>query len=80
MHNPYQNAVAQLKQVARLLQIDKETVDKLKIPQRLIKKTLQVKMDNGKVKSFAAWRSEHMMPGDRLREASDSILMSAKRK
>jgi glutamate dehydrogenase/leucine dehydrogenase len=59
MANPYKNALEQLNQVAKILNLDKKTVDKLKKPKNLIKKTLIVKMDSGKEKKFQAFRSQH---------------------
>ena len=59
MQNPYKNAVKQLEQIAKILKLDKNTVEKLKFPEKLIKKNLKVKMDNGKTKTFKAFRSQH---------------------
>src|SRR3989344_5549972 len=55
----YDQAVEQLEKVARLGGWDKKIVDRLKEPERVIRKTLKVKMDDGKVKNFKAWRSQH---------------------
>ncbi len=55
----YQQAVDQLTAVAKVAGWDARTVKRLKEPERVIKKTLKVKMDDGKVKSLKAWRSEH---------------------
>ena len=57
--NLYTNAKKQLYQAAELLKIDAKTVKLLEKPQRVIKKTLRVKMDNGKFRSFRAFRSQH---------------------
>jgi len=59
MSNPYINAVKQLEQVAKILELEKKTVEKLKKPENLIKKTLAVKLDSGKTKKFRAFRSQH---------------------
>lgn len=59
MNNPYQNAVAQLENIAKILKLDKKVVDKLKVPQKLIKAKLKVKMDSGKIATFLAFRSQH---------------------
>lgn len=59
MSNPYKNALKQLEEVARILKLDKKTVEKLKYPQNLIKADLKVKMDSGKTQTFKAFRSQH---------------------
>ncbi|MCZ7385567.1 MAG: hypothetical protein O8C63_12585 [Candidatus Methanoperedens sp.] len=59
MNNPYQNAIKQLEQVGKILHLEKKIVDKLKVPQNLVKGKLKVRMDNGKVKTFLAFRSQH---------------------
>ncbi|MFC1711665.1 Glu/Leu/Phe/Val dehydrogenase [Patescibacteria group bacterium] len=59
MSNPYKNAISQLEQVAKVLKLDKKTVEKLKFPKNLVKADLKVKMDNGKIKTFKAFRSQH---------------------
>lgn len=59
MNNPYQNAVKQLEAVTKYIEIDKEILEQLKSPKRVIKADLKVKMDNGKTKVFKAFRSQH---------------------
>ena len=59
MLDPYKNAVRQLEQVAKVLELEKKTVEKLKKPENLIKKTLAVKLDSGKTEKFKAFRSQH---------------------
>jgi len=59
MSNPYKNAVKQLEQIAKILKLDKKTVNQLKKPKKLIKADLKVKMDNGRTKTFKAFRSQH---------------------
>jgi len=58
-NDPFTNAQIQLKSVAKHIEIDKKTLRKLMNPDRVGKKTLSIKMDNGKKKSFKAFRSEH---------------------
>ncbi|MFH2021775.1 MAG: Glu/Leu/Phe/Val dehydrogenase [Patescibacteria group bacterium] len=66
MSDPHQNAVAQLEVVAKLL-VDqyqdkkrfKQVIEKLKTPDRVIEGQLKVKMDNGQVRQFKAFRSQH---------------------
>jgi glutamate dehydrogenase/leucine dehydrogenase len=59
MSNPYKNAVFQLQQVAGLLNLNEEVVEILSKPNKLLKTELEVKMDDGKVKKFKAYRSQH---------------------
>ncbi len=59
MNNSYKAAVEQLEDVAKLLQLDRKVVKRLEQPDRIIRKKLSVKMDNGKVREFVAFRSQH---------------------
>ncbi|MBI4034914.1 MAG: Glu/Leu/Phe/Val dehydrogenase [Candidatus Chisholmbacteria bacterium] len=59
MDNPYQDAVGQLQRVGNLLNLDKWVVDKLAIPDRVIKKQLEIELNSGKKKKFLAFRSQH---------------------
>ncbi len=59
MSNPYKNAVKQLENVAKLIDIKKEILEELKYPKKIIKVDLRVKMDSGKYKTFKAFRSQH---------------------
>jgi glutamate dehydrogenase (NAD(P)+) len=59
MSNPYKNAVKQLERVAGYLDIDKKTLEQLKSPKKLIQVDLKIKMDDGKIKTFKAFRCQH---------------------
>ncbi len=66
MSNPHKNAIKQLETVATVLRKSyKDTeafdaaIEQLKTPDRVIKGQLRIKMDNGKVKTFQAFRSQH---------------------
>lgn len=66
MSNPHQNAITQLETVAAVLRPsyeDKESfdaaIDQLKTPDRVIEGKLRIRMDDGKVKTFQAYRSQH---------------------
>ncbi|GIK84172.1 MAG: glutamate dehydrogenase [Patescibacteria group bacterium] len=66
MSNPHQNAITQLETVAAVLRQsyeDKESfdaaIDQLKTPDRVIEGKLRIRMDDGKVKTFQAYRSQH---------------------
>lgn len=56
MPNTFQNITKQVKQVAALLKLDKATIKKLITPQRVLFKEIPVKLDNGKVEKFSAYR------------------------
>jgi len=58
-NNPYQNAVKQLETVAKYINLQGRTLEELKCPKRVIKADLRVKMDDGKIKTFKAFRLQH---------------------
>ncbi len=65
-HDPHQNALIQLRKVAQILekQFENKTqlakaVKKLETPDKVLEGELSVKMDDGKVKKFKAFRSQH---------------------
>ncbi len=57
--DPYANAVAQLKEIAELLNLDQEIVAKLTVPDHFYQTELEIVMDSGEKKKFSAYRSEH---------------------
>ncbi|MBU2051855.1 Glu/Leu/Phe/Val dehydrogenase [Patescibacteria group bacterium] len=59
LNDPFTNAQKQIDAVAKHLKIDKSTLTKLKTPDRVLKADLKIKLDNGKVQTFKAFRSEH---------------------
>src|SRR3989344_8752933 len=66
MASAFENAKKQIDDVSSLLSSDypdakrfKKAIEILKNPQKVHKKVLSVKMDNGKTKSFQAFRSQH---------------------
>ncbi len=59
MNNPYQNAVKQLETVAKFIEIDKKILEQLKSPKKVHKADLKIKLDNGKMVTFKAFRSQH---------------------
>jgi glutamate dehydrogenase/leucine dehydrogenase len=59
MSSPYQNAIKQLESVAKQINIDKKILEQLKSPDKVIRADLKVKMDDGKFKTFKAFRSQH---------------------
>ena len=66
MNTAFDNAKSQLDKVVKLLEKDYQdkhqfnsAIAKLKTPQNFLQKKLIVKLDNGKTRSFQAYRSEH---------------------
>lgn len=57
--DPHQNAVEQLQEVARLIDLDKHLVERLTEPDRFIKLTFPVRLDNGSIRIFTGFRSQH---------------------
>jgi len=57
--NPYQIAIEQLGNVAKIINLDAGILEMLKVPQRVTTVQVPVKMDNGEVKVFIGHRSQH---------------------
>lgn len=58
MQNPYQNAMAQLEKVSRLKNFGDDFISRLKQPDRDIRISIPVKMDDGSLKIFEGYRVE----------------------
>ena len=66
MASAYENAKKQIDSIASILVEEyedkrkfKKAIELLKTPQRVLKKKISIRLDNGKVKSFQAYRSQH---------------------
>ncbi|MDP2860992.1 MAG: Glu/Leu/Phe/Val dehydrogenase [bacterium] len=57
--NPFTNAQEQLRGAAEILKLLPETLAVLSIPKRILEVNFPVKMDNGKIKMFKGFRSQH---------------------
>ncbi|MFB6367592.1 Glu/Leu/Phe/Val dehydrogenase [Paenibacillus elgii] len=57
--NPFKIAQRQIEHAASLLSLPKEVVEILKHPKRVLSVTFPVKMDNGQVRVFEGYRSQH---------------------
>lgn len=57
--NPFKIAQRQIEHAASLLNLPKEAVEILKHPKRVLSVTFPVKMDNGEVRVFEGYRSQH---------------------
>lgn len=59
MNNPFQNAIIQLNKVAKLKNLDQEFVARMSVPNRDIRISIPVKMDDGTTKIFEGYRVEY---------------------
>lgn len=58
-NNPYEIFLRQLEKGAKVLKIEKDVVEVLKEPERVLEVSIPVRMDDGSVRIFKGWRSEH---------------------
>ena len=56
MPNPYQNAMTQLEKVSKIKNFGDEFIQRLQQPNRDIRFSIPVKMDNGAIKIFEGYR------------------------
>lgn len=59
MADPFQNALKQLNQAAKLIHLDSSILEILKKPQRSLYFALPIKMDNGKIRVFEGYRVQY---------------------
>jgi glutamate dehydrogenase len=59
MNDPYTNALKQLSEVAKLLHLSQDEVNVLSVPERFIRVSIPLEMDDGSVKVFIGFRSQH---------------------
>ncbi len=57
--DPWKNALKQLDDAAKILKLDSGVQDMLGTPKKVLTVALPVKMDNGKIKVFTGFRSQH---------------------
>lgn len=57
--NAFQNAMSQLDKAAKIIGLDKEVHEYLKIPDRVIQVKVPVKMDSGELKFFEGYRVQY---------------------
>ncbi len=58
-NNPFLTAQKQIDLASKYLEIDHDLVEILKEPQRVVEVALPIRMDNGKIKIFRGFRSQH---------------------
>jgi len=59
MQNPFQNAMEQLEKVTKVKNFDKEFISRLLAPDRDVRISIPVKMDDGSIKIFEGYRVEY---------------------
>jgi len=59
MNNPWTSSKKQLKQVAKIIDLDRNILKNLSQPDRVLCFSLPIKLDNGKTKKFLGFRSQH---------------------
>jgi len=57
--NFYENTLINMQKAAKVMKLDKETLDVLSHPKRTLMATLPVRMDDGQMKYFDAFRVQH---------------------
>lgn len=57
--NAYDNAMRQLEKASRIMNLDKDVLAKLSSPERIVMASLPVKMDDGSLKIFQAYRVQY---------------------
>jgi len=57
--NPYEIFLEQLERASKVLKLREDVVEMLKHPERVIEVSIPVKMDDGSIKVFTGWRSQH---------------------
>jgi len=59
MNNPFENAQKQIEKVTKHLKIDKDILEQLMWPQRILEVHFPVEMDDGSKRMFTGFRSQH---------------------
>ncbi len=59
MHNPFENAMAQLAKAAQIANFDKEFIARMQVPNRDIRFSIPVVMDDGTLQIFEGYRVEY---------------------
>lgn len=58
-NNPFENAIAQLEQAAKIANLDRNAVERLKNPDRYVEVSIPLMLDSGSQKIFTGFRSQH---------------------
>lgn len=57
--NPYHNALIQLEKAAGVLKVNKDILEILKVPKRILRVFIPVRMNDGSIKNFEGFRVQH---------------------
>jgi len=57
--NPYQSALTQLETAAKVLKVNGDILEILKVPKRILRVFIPVRMDDGSIKNFEGFRVQH---------------------
>lgn len=57
--NPFESALKQLDKACNVLQVNKDTLNILRFPQKMLLFSIPVKMDDGRIKVFGGYRVQH---------------------
>lgn len=58
-NNPFENAQEQLRKAAKIIALEDDILEQLLEPMRILEVSIPVRMDNGKMKVFKGFRSQH---------------------
>ena len=59
MSSPFANAMSQLDKAAKIIGLEKNIHEQLRQPKRMLTVSIPVRMDDGKIKNFTAFRSQY---------------------
>lgn len=59
MQNPYEIAMKQLEAAANVIKLDRGILEYLKVPDRVLQVKVPVRMDDGSIRVFVGYRSQH---------------------
>lgn len=57
--NPYKNLVAIITRVGKILKVDQSIIEYLSVPERVLKVSIPLKRDNGKLEVYQGWRVQY---------------------
>lgn len=59
MIDPFESSVVQIKKAGKVLELSESELNRILEPQRIIKVSFPVRMDDGEIKTFIGFRSQH---------------------
>jgi len=58
-NSPFDNALKQIDQAAKIGHFDQRAIEILKVPERILQVEIPIKMDSGKIRIFHGYRVQH---------------------